>query len=188
MRLRGDVATDEVASPQCMTSIEMRWGGSDFTGIDQIREMISQMTIKDGEHPDAWMTHDSGWTLTLHEQGLIIWGNPSESINDRHLVTTDSEIAERLLVLLGEGRISEIEGAITWQPGRGVRPPTAEEIKESEDAMLASYRDWYDKLGAEDSGERCATSGCERGALKRSVMCRRHHFEMIQKVSCPFTD
>lgn len=122
-----------------MTYIEMRWGVADSTGIEQIREMISQMTVKDREHPDAWMTHESGWTLTLHEQGLIIWGNPDEENDDRHIAMSDAALAERLLVLLREGEISEIE-MMPWQPGRGIRPPTAEELKEVEDAMLRYHR------------------------------------------------
>lgn len=169
-----------------VTFIEQRWGGDgNFTGIDQIRKMISEMSVKDREHPDAWMTHDSGWTLTLHEQGLIIWGNPDEDIANRHIVTADVKFWERALVLLGEGKIHNIE-SMAWNAGSGIRPPTAEEIKEMADALLAHDREWYDKLGPEDSGERCATPGCARGTLKRSVMCRSHHFEMIRKSPCPF--
>lgn len=170
-----------------MTFIEMRWGGGDPTRIEQIREMISQMTVKDREHPDAWMTHDSGWTLTLHEQGLIIWSNYDEDVDDRHIVTRDTEVAERLLVLLREGKISDIE-TMPWQPGRGIQPPTTEELKEAEDAMMRYHREWYGKLGAENSAKRCATLGCQRGSLQRSVMCRVHHFEMIRKIPCPFSD
>lgn len=169
-----------------MTFVEMRWGGDgDCTGLDQIRKMISDMSTKDREHPDAWMTHDSGWTLTLHEQGLIIWGNPDEGREDRHIVTIDPNLIEELLLLLSAGKISQIE-EYPWKPGRGIRPPTEAEIQEMEEAMMADDREWYDKLGPEDAVQRCATSGCQRGTLKRSVMCRVHHFEMIRNKPCPF--
>jgi hypothetical protein len=34
----------------------------------------------------------------------------------------------------------------------------------------------------------CATNGCSRLCVSRSVLCRRHHFEAIQRLPYPFDD
>jgi hypothetical protein len=49
-------------------------------------------------------------------------------------------------------------------------------------------REFYDALGAQRAEERCAEPGCSRGAVNHSVLCRVHHFEMVKKRSCPFSD
>lgn len=49
-------------------------------------------------------------------------------------------------------------------------------------------RDFYDCLGLEREDVRCKNETCERGAIKGSVFCKIHHFEMIQKKACPFLD
>jgi hypothetical protein len=58
--------------------------------------------------------------------------------------------------------------------------PTPEEKQRERDL------EFYDRLGPEDSSRRCKHAGCTRGAISLSVMCRRHHFEMIQQRNCPF--
>ena len=55
-----------------------------------------------------------------------------------------------------------------------------------EDEQLLEDRQFYDCLGPEDVSSPCRKEGCSRGSLLRSVFCRRHHFEMIQKRDCPF--
>jgi hypothetical protein len=61
-------------------------------------------------------------------------------------------------------------------------PPPAEECIRRIDRAFA------DKLGPEDSTRKCRREGCGRGTVKLSVLCRRHHFEMIQGKPYPFED
>jgi hypothetical protein len=49
-----------------------------------------------------------------------------------------------------------------------------------------SDREFYERLGSEDLSRPCRRAGCTRGAIPNSVMCKRHHFEMIQRRDCPF--
>ncbi|ACA88133.1 DUF7716 domain-containing protein [Shewanella woodyi] len=49
-------------------------------------------------------------------------------------------------------------------------------------------RDFYDSLGEERPNTPCKREDCSRGAVKYSVLCRVHHFEMIHKRPCPFSD
>lgn len=48
--------------------------------------------------------------------------------------------------------------------------------------------DWrlYNSLGEEDMLRPCKHEGCKRGAIRFSVLCKRHHFEMLHKRDCPF--
>ena len=47
-------------------------------------------------------------------------------------------------------------------------------------------KEFYDALGDERSDVRCKESGCERGAIRFSTLCRRHHFENVKREPCPF--
>jgi hypothetical protein len=59
----------------------------------------------------------------------------------------------------------------------------------SVDAVLRRLdREFSDKLGPEDSSKQCRRDGCERGVVKLSAFCRRHHFENIRNRPYPFDD
>ena len=55
-----------------------------------------------------------------------------------------------------------------------------------EDPQLRWDREFYDRLGPEDSSRQCRRDGCSRGAIAIGVLCKRHHFEMVQRRGCPF--
>lgn len=61
-------------------------------------------------------------------------------------------------------------------------PPPANEI------IARLDREFYDLLGKERSGTKCKKDDCERGTVQYSVLCKKHHFESIQKKPCPFDD
>ena len=48
--------------------------------------------------------------------------------------------------------------------------------------------DFVERLGPEDSARPCAESGCNRGAVRFSVLCKPHHFRMIQHRPYPFAE
>lgn len=60
-------------------------------------------------------------------------------------------------------------------------PPPRRKIEHSVD------REFYDKLGPERADVPCRESGCTRGAIAYSVLCRPHHFESIKRKVSPFT-
>jgi hypothetical protein len=61
-------------------------------------------------------------------------------------------------------------------------PPPAKEILRRVD------REFCDKLGPENQTRRCRKEGCDRGVVKLSVYCRKHHFENVHRRAYPFTD
>jgi hypothetical protein len=72
------------------------------------------------------------------------------------------------------------DGLSADQMVRAVGPPPVEDRQRRLD------REFYDRLGTEDSSRPCKRDGCGRGAIANSVLCKRHHFEMIQRRDCPF--
>lgn len=70
-----------------------------------------------------------------------------------------------------------------WLPAPGASdPPPWQETKRELD------REFFDALGPERFDIPCATTGCNRGAIRLGVLCRVHHYEMIKKERCPFTE
>lgn len=57
-----------------------------------------------------------------------------------------------------------------------------------EESLRRVDREFADNLGPEDTTRQCHRNGCERGAVKLSVFCRRHHFEMITRRPYPFDE
>lgn len=57
-----------------------------------------------------------------------------------------------------------------------------------EESLRRLDREFADSLGAEDESKPCRRDGCERGTVKLSVFCRRHHFENIRNRPYPFDD
>jgi hypothetical protein len=69
-----------------------------------------------------------------------------------------------------------------WLPFPGApEPPPADVIAQNE------ARKFYDSLGAERASVKCRAQGCDKGAVPFSVLCKKHHFEMVRKIPCPFT-
>jgi hypothetical protein len=46
--------------------------------------------------------------------------------------------------------------------------------------------EFYESLGPEDPAHLCRRESCGRGVIQHSVLCKRHHFEMVERRSCPF--
>jgi len=63
---------------------------------------------------------------------------------------------------------------------RAADPPPVDDPQRRRD------RQFYEQLGPEDLSRPCKKAGCQRGAIRNSVLCKRHHFEMIERRDCPF--
>jgi hypothetical protein len=170
-----------------------------------MRELLGELDQEDGpEHPDTWLTHESGWTLSVFQSGLAIWSydadhdaaaTPDEEESEvwsepRHQVGVSRERALDLWLKLSRGEIAAIEQE-PWQPGHS--PPMSAEtraqlVRDAVERRLASKRRFYETLGPERPDVPCSRAGCRRGAIHHSVECRVHHFESVCRESCPFSD
>jgi hypothetical protein len=168
-----------------------RWGDSeDVPNQHRMRVLLAQLDEHDPEHPDTWLTHESGWTLSVFGSGLVIWGNMESRKEPRHQVGVSREKALSLWLKLSRGEIAAIEQE-PWSAGQS--PPQsagerAELTRKAEETILASSRKFYEALGPERAEVPCRQTGCNRGAVRHSVLCRVHHFESLYHRPCPFHD
>jgi hypothetical protein len=168
-----------------------RWGDSEEEPSEQrMREILAELGEHDPEHPDTWLSHESGCTLSVFESGRVTWENLGSAAAPRHLVGVSREKALSLWLKLSRGDISAIEQE-AWCAGQAP-PQSAEErarhAAEAAEATLAASRRFYESLGPERPGVPCRHAGCHRGAVGYSVLCRVHHFENIYDCPCPFQD
>jgi hypothetical protein len=168
-----------------------RWGSSeDQPNENRMREILEELEQSDPEHPDTWLTHEDGWTLSIYESGLVIWENMESPNEPRHQVCVSREKALDLWLKLSRGEVTAIHRE-PWRPGQSP-PQSTEEIaglkRKADEITLASFRDFYDRLGPERATVPCRHVGCQKGAIFNSVFCRAHHFESIYHRPCPFQD
>ncbi|PWU16469.1 MAG: hypothetical protein C5B50_13575 [Verrucomicrobia bacterium] len=170
---------------------QTRWGGSEnLPDENRMREILAELEKSDPEHPDTWLTHESGWTLSVYESGLVIFENMESGEEPRHQLGVSREKALELWLKLSRGEIA----AINQEPWRAGQAPArgAEEreeiIRKSEAVTLALDREFYDRLAPERTTVHCRHAGCQKGAIPNSVFCRVHHFENIRHRPCPFHD
>jgi hypothetical protein len=170
--------------------LERRWGGStEDPTVDQMRSALDELETDDDEHPDTWLTHDSGWTLTAYQTGVLIWGNDEEKVGLRHLPEVPRARILELWQLLARGDIAAVERE-GWLAG-GHPPLPIERLTAQQQAvaaaLVAEHRAFYDSLGEERRDARCRREGCARGTVRFSTLCRPHHFENVRAVACPFS-
>src|SRR4051794_19599831 len=98
-------------------TVTARWGeGYDAPSEERMREILAQLDAEDPEHPDAWLSHESGWTLSVFESGLLVWENLESSREPQHQIGVPREKALNLWLKLAHGEIAEIEKE-PWSPG-----------------------------------------------------------------------
>ena len=155
-----------------------------------MREILAELEKSDPEHPDTRLTHESGWTLSVYESGLVVLQNMESEDAPRHQVGVSREKALELWLKLSRGEMLAVQQE-PWRPGQA--PPQSAEARadltrKAEGITLALDRDFYDRLGPERATGPCRHMGCQKGAISNSVFCRVHHFENIRRRPCPFHD
>jgi hypothetical protein len=99
--------------------VQFRWGGSEADApVERMRVALSELDTEDIEHPDTWLTHESGWTLTVFSTGLVIWENVEEDEPARHQKGISRERALELWMKLARGDVEGIEKE-HWSAGNG---------------------------------------------------------------------
>ncbi len=168
--------------------LSSRWGDDESeASLDRMREVLAELDVDDGEHPSVSLTHESEWCLGAYPDGAIVWENLEEG-DPRHMTGVSRDQILKLWTKLASGDLAAVEKE-RWLPG--YPPIDPEELQAEIDAGTASRlraaREFYDSLGEERSSHPCRKPGCNRGAVKLSVLCRIHHFEVVRG-PCPFDD
>jgi hypothetical protein len=95
-----------------------RWGeGEDDPTVDQMLAALSELDARDREHPDASLTHESGWCLSAFESGLLVWENLAGG-EPRHMNIVPRDRVLQLWLALSRGDVPSIEKE-AWLPGYG---------------------------------------------------------------------
>ncbi|WP_198141326.1 hypothetical protein [Verrucomicrobium spinosum] len=169
--------------------VQSRWGDCvDDPSESKMREVLAELDVPDPEHPDAWLTHESGWTLSIFSGGSCILSNSAMDTGPQYLEAISRAEALQLWIKLSRGQVQDMQ-SLPWKDGNA--PPISQEelqiLKQaSAEATLAQQREFFDSLGPEDDTQRCRQPGCSRGAVKFSVLCKPHHFEQTTKQPSPF--
>jgi hypothetical protein len=101
------------------TYLNTRWGGS---GVDptaeEMRSALAELDSRDPEHPDCWLSDDSGWTIAAHENGKIVLENVESGEGPWHLPKAHRDVALGFWLALQRGDLGAIRRH-DWQDGYG---------------------------------------------------------------------
>ena len=134
---------------------------------------------------------DPGWLVTIDLEDTNLEGKEFKSIEEGSSDNSwiDCRVEESKFRGMGDSaRLEEILRIfVNWAKSQNedwLKPPpplSEEELQKLED------QNFWDSLGEEKGPETCKHDGCDRKRIPLSVMCRRHHFEMVKKRSIPQT-
>lgn len=151
---------------------------------DQMRHFLRKLDRTDVEHGAAWLATDERLALEWNGDGRLVFDREPQGV--RHLLAVPLERVVQLWLALASGRLDDVE-ASPWKPGNGfVIAP--ERKRELEASQRASDRAFYESLGIERADTPCRSTGCARGAVTYSVLCRVHHFASVRGRPSPFDD
>ena len=93
-----------------------RWGAAESNpSEDRLREILAELDVDDSEHPDASLTHETEWSLSAFQSGLLMWENLEEG-EPRHMTGVSRGQVRELWLLLSRGDIAGVD-AQPWLPG-----------------------------------------------------------------------
>jgi hypothetical protein len=148
-----------------------------FPKADELRLDTPCMLVTDPDLP----RDDRRVPLVAKEHGFEVEGLDHQTIDDVVAWARAFQDPPAASLML-EGFVYYWKyDAFPEAPGAGPPPPWEETRRRLD-------REFYDALGTERLSTSCRQEGCARGSIELSVMCRAHHFEMVKKRPCPFTD
>lgn len=168
--------------------VETRWGGSEEApSQNRLAEIVAELDVKDGEHPDTWLTHvASEWSLRLDEEGYA-YVSDQGAVTRWHMSGVSRNAGLALWIRFAASGFDGVKSE-PWAQGPRIYTPDELAARDAESARLTLESDsaFFELLGHEDESKTCRAVGCERGCVKYSVLCKVHHFEQIRNRPCPF--
>lgn len=99
------------------TRLTRRWGhGIKNPTTNDLRDALSELNTSDPEHPDCWLADESGWSISVFENGLIVLENVETGEGPWHLNDPSKNPALELWQLLQSGDLESIKDR-QWRPG-----------------------------------------------------------------------
>lgn len=99
------------------THLERRWGGSiqDPSEVE-MQAALSELSKRNSEHPDCWLSSEDGWTVTASEDGRVTLENVESGEGPWHLQDQPQVAVLELWRFLKAGDIQSIRKQ-DWLPG-----------------------------------------------------------------------
>ncbi len=130
-----------------------------------------------------------GWMVTIELSETNLEGKLFQKVESSSIETSWVECWIEGSKFHGVGDPNRLEDIlrifINWAKSQNedwlkpLKPMSDEELQKFEDENLINL------LGAEDKPELCKHESCTHKRIQYSVMCRRHHFEMVTGRSFP---
>lgn len=130
-----------------------------------------------------------GWSVQINLEDTNLEHNAFDKIALRSSESDWLYCEVRAKTFRGTGDVNKLEEIlqifVTWAKSQNEdwlmppKPLSDKELQSLEDAAFMA------SLGVETGPELCQTIGCTLFRISQSVMCRRHHFEMIKKRPAP---
>lgn len=101
------------------TFLERRWGGGGQNpNEEEMRAALAELSKRDDEHPDCWLSDEEGWTVAAHQSGKIVLENVESGDGPWHLPAQTHAQVLRFWQLLQSGDVEAIRSQ-PWREGYG---------------------------------------------------------------------
>jgi len=103
--------------PVNKTTLIRRWGiQNDNPTDDEMRSALGELDAIDPEHPDCWLSDQSGWSITAFASGLVTIENTESGEGPWHMHGQSKDEILRLWKHLQQGNLAAIQ-AQNWIDG-----------------------------------------------------------------------
>lgn len=80
-----------------------------YVARDDVEDLLAELDAEaDSEHPDVSVTHESGWTLSAFQTGLVVWENVEAEDPPEHRHGLARDEVRRLFVCVAEGDMAQV--------------------------------------------------------------------------------
>lgn len=94
-----------------------RWGDTiDKPNDAEMDRLLDSLVMDDDQNPDVSLTHESGWTLSVFDGGLVVWQNRDTGDDPVHMTNLSRQQVLSLWHNLARGETESLQ-AHAWQEG-----------------------------------------------------------------------
>ena len=101
------------------THLNKRWGGGGKNPtVEEMLSALAELLTPDPEHPDCWLSDESGWTVAAHQSGTVVLENIESGEGPWHIPAVDRQFVLELWQALQRGDLTAVREH-KWQEGYG---------------------------------------------------------------------
>lgn len=79
-------------------------------------DLLDELGNADTEHPDVAVGHESGWTLSVYPNGLVVLEDVESDSEPMHRAGVSKEEALGICLLVALGRLDRVR-SLQWETG-----------------------------------------------------------------------